>query len=257
MAEKLGLKPEFIATDWRNGADPKAIEAKLARRQEQRDQGGLRPAQRDLDRRADADRRDPQGDRRRRPSGAVHGRHHLLARLDRLPARRMGRRRLRRRRAEGPDAAARHVVQRHQRQGARREQDLEAAEVVLGLGRDADHEQSRLLPLHAGDADAAGPQRRHRHAARGRARQRVRPPSPPGGSHPPRGEGLGPGEPQQERRASIRRPSPRSCCRRATTPTSSARWRWRTSTSPTARASAPMPASISASAISATSTTPC
>src|SRR5512138_2333596 len=29
MAEKLGLKPEFITTDWRTGADPKAIEAKL------------------------------------------------------------------------------------------------------------------------------------------------------------------------------------------------------------------------------------
>jgi alanine-glyoxylate transaminase/serine-glyoxylate transaminase/serine-pyruvate transaminase len=29
MAEKLGLKPEFIETDWRVGADPKLIEAKL------------------------------------------------------------------------------------------------------------------------------------------------------------------------------------------------------------------------------------
>ena len=29
MAEKLGLKPEFIQTDWRGGVDPKAIEAKL------------------------------------------------------------------------------------------------------------------------------------------------------------------------------------------------------------------------------------
>src|SRR5436189_4277497 len=29
MAEKLGLKPEFIETDWRTGADPKAVEAKL------------------------------------------------------------------------------------------------------------------------------------------------------------------------------------------------------------------------------------
>ncbi len=29
MAERLGLKPEFITTDWRRGADPKAIEAKL------------------------------------------------------------------------------------------------------------------------------------------------------------------------------------------------------------------------------------
>src|SRR5690242_6085593 len=29
MAEKLGLKPEFITTDWRQGIDPKALEAKL------------------------------------------------------------------------------------------------------------------------------------------------------------------------------------------------------------------------------------
>jgi len=29
MAEKIGLRPEFIATDWRQGADPKAIEARL------------------------------------------------------------------------------------------------------------------------------------------------------------------------------------------------------------------------------------
>jgi len=29
MAERIGLKPEFITTDWRNGIDPKAIEAKL------------------------------------------------------------------------------------------------------------------------------------------------------------------------------------------------------------------------------------
>ena len=29
MAERIGLKPEFIATDWRQGADPKAIEARL------------------------------------------------------------------------------------------------------------------------------------------------------------------------------------------------------------------------------------
>jgi alanine-glyoxylate transaminase / serine-glyoxylate transaminase / serine-pyruvate transaminase len=29
MAERIGLKPEFISTDWRHGADPKAIEARL------------------------------------------------------------------------------------------------------------------------------------------------------------------------------------------------------------------------------------
>ena len=134
MAEKLGLKPEFIETDWRIGADPNAIEAQAARGQGQGDQGGLRPAQRDLDRLPVADRGDPQGDRCGRPSGPVHGRHDLVARLDRLPARRVGRRRHDRRRAEGTDAAARHVVQRGQRQGARGVEDLAAAEVVLGRG---------------------------------------------------------------------------------------------------------------------------
>ena len=54
----------------------------------------------------------------------------------------------------------------------------------------------------------------------------------------------------------IRRPSPRCCCRKAMTPTRSARWRWSTSTSPTAPASASCRARCSASAISATSTTP-
>src|SRR6201999_173051 len=29
MAERLGLKPEFITSDWRQGIDPKAVEAKL------------------------------------------------------------------------------------------------------------------------------------------------------------------------------------------------------------------------------------
>ncbi len=29
MAERIGLQPEFIATDWRHGLDPKAIEARL------------------------------------------------------------------------------------------------------------------------------------------------------------------------------------------------------------------------------------
>ena len=55
----------------------------------------------------------------RRPPGAAAGRHHLLARLDRLPPRRVGRRRHRRRLAEGPDAAAGAGLQRGQRQGAR------------------------------------------------------------------------------------------------------------------------------------------
>ena len=57
MAEKLGLRPEFIKTDWRTGADPAAIEDASAQGQEQGDQGGLRAAQRDLHRLPLADRR--------------------------------------------------------------------------------------------------------------------------------------------------------------------------------------------------------
>ena len=42
------------------------------------------------------------------------------------------------------------------------------------MGRHAEHEQDRLLPLHAGDPDAARPRGGDRHAARGGARERVR-----------------------------------------------------------------------------------
>ena len=72
---------------------------------------------------------------RGRASGAAHGRHDLLARLDRLPPRRMGRRRHRRRLAEGPDAAAGPVVQRDQRQGAGGHKTARLPRSLLGLGR--------------------------------------------------------------------------------------------------------------------------
>ncbi len=44
MAENLGLKPEFITTDWRIGADPGVIEVASAQGHQQGDQGGLRSA---------------------------------------------------------------------------------------------------------------------------------------------------------------------------------------------------------------------
>ena len=99
-----------------------------------RDQGGLRAAQRDRDRLHVADRRDPQSHRCGRPSGAVARRHDLVARLDRLSSRRMGRRRHRRRRAERSDDAAGNVVQRGQRESAARGEDGEAAALVSSSG---------------------------------------------------------------------------------------------------------------------------
>ena len=133
LAGRLGLEVEFLPGDWRHGADPEAIEKRL---------------------RADTDKRikavcvvhnetstgvvsriaECEGDRRRRHPALLHGRHHLVARLDRLPARRMGRRRHRRRLAEGPDAAAGPVLQLHFGQGARRLEDGDACRAPTGPG---------------------------------------------------------------------------------------------------------------------------
>src|SRR5580704_1100701 len=54
------------------------------------------------------------------------------------------------------------------------------------MGRHADHEQGRLLSLHAGDADVAGPRGLDRHAARGRPRQCVCSPRAARRGDPPR-----------------------------------------------------------------------
>ena len=181
-----------LAPRRRPGSDREAA----ARRRRQAHQGGLRRAQRDLDRRRFAHRRSPEGDRRRRPSGALHGRHDLVARLDRLPARRMGRRRHRRRLAEGPDAAAGPVLQLHLGQGARRLEDGEAAAQLLGLGRDDRQRQERLLPVHAGHQPALRPARSAQHAARRRRpRRRVRAPPAPRRGDAARGARLGPRSP--------------------------------------------------------------
>jgi alanine-glyoxylate transaminase/serine-glyoxylate transaminase/serine-pyruvate transaminase len=252
MAEKLGLKPEFIKTDWRIGADPVAIEEHLRADKSKEIKAVCvlptrpRPA-------ALAHTRDPQGDRRRRPPCPVFRRHHLLARLDRLPPRRVGRRRHRRRRRRLM-LPPRHVVQRGERQGAGGVEELADDEVVLGLGRHAQHEQDRLLPytpatqmlhglnegiamLHEEGLDNVFA-RHHRLAEATR--------------HAVRAWGL---EVMCRDAKYYCRPSPRCCSRTATTPTASATSRWRISTSPTARASAAMPGSISASATWETSTT--
>ena len=96
------------------------------RRQEPRDQGGLRHAQRDGHRRHLRHRRRAQGARRRQASCAAVRRRRLLGRLHRLPHGRVGRRLLRVGLAEGLHAADRPRHPRRQQQGARRQQDLEA-----------------------------------------------------------------------------------------------------------------------------------
>ena len=105
MAEKLGLVVDFVPGDWRRGASPGGDEglaedrahtykAVMAVHNETSTGVTSRIAavRQAIDRAA---------------SGAVHGRHHLFARLDRLPARRMGCGRDGRRLAKRPHAAAR------------------------------------------------------------------------------------------------------------------------------------------------------
>ena len=134
MAGKLGLTPEFIPGDWRTGADPAAIEEHL-----RKDKAHEIKAVCVLHNETATGCLSPIDPIRKAINAAGHpalldGRHHLVARLDRLPPRRMGRRRHRRRRAEGPDAAARHVVQCDQRQGAGGGEDLQAAPSRSGRG---------------------------------------------------------------------------------------------------------------------------
>ena len=160
MARRLGLEVEFIARRLAPRRRSGAIEARLARRPRARDQGGVRRAQRDLDRRHHPHRRGAPGDRRGAASGAAHGRHDLLARLDRLPPRRVGRRRHRRRLAEGADAAAGPVVQRAS--ATRRWPRRKTARLPRSYwdwDDDAGAKQDRLLSLHAGDQPALRPAR--------------------------------------------------------------------------------------------------
>ena len=179
--------------DTASPAEP--VEARLARRPRARDQGGVRRAQRNVDRRHQPHRRRPRRDRSRAAPGAVHGRHDLLARLDRLSPRRVGRRRHGRRIAEGADAAAGPVVQCDRREGAGGGEDREAAALVLGLERDARDQPRRILPLHAGDQPALRARCGARHAVRRRARAGVRAPRPAGRGHAAGGRRLGARDP--------------------------------------------------------------
>ena len=68
---------------------------------------------------------------------------------------------------------------------------------VLELGGDAGGQRQRLVPLHAGHQPDLRPERSLRHAAGGRPRRRVRPPHAPRRGDAHRRHGLGPRDPVQ------------------------------------------------------------
>jgi hypothetical protein len=211
-----------LAPRRRPGADRGAA----ARGQGARDQGGLRGPQRDLDRLRLPHRRGPQGDRRRRSPGAAAGGHHLVARLHRLPARRMGRGRHRGRQPEGADAAAGAVLQCRVGEGAEGVRRREAAALLLGLAVDARGERDGLLPVHAGHQPALRLGRGGGHAGGSGAGERLRPPRPARGGDAARRARLGPRDPVRGAAPLLLQPDRRCGCRRGTAPTRSAPPSW-------------------------------
>ena len=161
-------------------------------RQEPRDQGRPLHPQRDRDRRHQRRRRDAEGAERRQASRAADGRRRELDRRASTsawtsgawtapsPARRRASccRRASASLAVSPKAAALY-------------DSAKLPRVFFDLRRHEEGQRHRLLPLHAGAADAVRPARVARDAVRGRARQRLRPPSSAGRGHAGGDQGLG------------------------------------------------------------------
>ena len=106
MASSLGLKVDLVPGDWRHGVDPDVVEERLTA-----DAGheikAVCVVHNETSTGVTSRVAEVRGRHRpRRSPRAAAGRHHLLARLDRLPPRRVGGRRDRERLAEGPDAPA-------------------------------------------------------------------------------------------------------------------------------------------------------
>ena len=226
MAAKLGLQPEFLAGDWRTRRrSGRRSKRACARTRRTRIKAVCVVHNETSTGVTSRIARGAQGDRRGEASGAAPGGHHLLARLDRLPARRMGRGRHRRRLAEGPDAAAGPVLQRDlatRRSPPPSPRSCRAA--YWDWERDDRQQQGRLFPVHARHQPALRPARSAEDAARrGRPGQRLRAPPAPRRGDAARGARLGAGSAGDESRGILAARSPRCCCRPGTTPTACAR----------------------------------
>ena len=149
MAVSLGLEVQFVASDWRHGADQDEVESIL--REDRNHQikavcvvhnetssavTNSVPAMRKA------------MDRAKHPALLMVDTISSLG-FDGFPARRVGRGCGHRRFAEGTDAAARAGVQRGERKSSGRREIGADAEIVLGLAGHARPKQERLLPLHA------------------------------------------------------------------------------------------------------------
>ncbi|MGY4452227.1 aspartate aminotransferase-like enzyme [Bradyrhizobium sp. i1.3.1] len=137
MAGRFGIEVDFVPGDWRRGADPALIEAKLTEDKARaikavmvvHNETSTGATSRIAEIRAAIDRT-------AHPAPADGG-HHLLARLGRLPPRRVEGRCQRELLAEGFHVAARSRLQRDLGEGPRRREDQQDAALLFRLGGDA------------------------------------------------------------------------------------------------------------------------
>ena len=178
MAERLSLNPVFVDTDWRRGADVPGLAAALAADTAHKIKAVCvvhNETSTGCASRVDEVR--SAMDAEKHPAllmvDTISSR-----RLDRLPARRVGRRCDGRGFAKRSDAASGAVVQRDQRQGAEGHGDGETPAQLLGLAADAGGQQRRVFSLHTRNQFAVRPERSGEDAAGRRAGECVRPPRP-------------------------------------------------------------------------------
>ena len=176
MARKLGLEVELLEGDWRTGADPERIEARLAE-----DAARAIKAVAVVHNETSTGVTSRIGAVRAALDAAGHPALLLVDTISSLAS-------IDYRHDEwgvdvtvggsqkGTDAAPRARLQRGERQGAGGVRNGRDGALVLGLALDARPEPHRVLSVHAGDEPALRPRRGHRHAARGGSRKRVQAP---------------------------------------------------------------------------------
>ena len=176
MAERLGLKPEVLPTDWHGGADANAVEARL-----KKDKAHDIKAVCVVHNETSTGARTWIDEIRKALDGAKHPALLMVDAVSSLAA-------MDYRHDEwGVDVAVSGSQKglmlppglsftAISQKALAASKKANAAALLLELGRHDRHQRGRHVPLHAGHRSAVWARRGDRHAARGRSRQRVRAP---------------------------------------------------------------------------------
>ena len=194
VAEKLGLQVDYVPGDWRRGASPEEVEARLSETRST----PSRPLSSCTTRRRPAST-SRIGEIRRamnraRHPALLHRRHDFVARVHRLPSRRMGSRRHRRRIAEGlmlPPGLGFNAVSEKALAASR---TAKLPRSYWDWQDDPQGEQDGFFPYTPVDESAVRTARSARHAPGRRAAERLPPPCASRRGDARGGARLGPGD---------------------------------------------------------------